>query len=355
MGIGGSKAEMPPTVLSFKNEKKVFEGPESYRDALGKVQEAENIGAVCLSGNTFGVGASKAFSDGLERHRDIEDIDISDVFTGRLRAEIPQSVGSFASLMCGLPRLRVVNVSDNAFGPDCVIHMEGFLSGAASLETLRMQNCGLGPEGGRIVANALLRLGEAASKPCLRELILGRNRLEDGSCAEFGKVFEAHPLLELVAMPQNGIRPDGSVLLLAGLSSCKNLQTLDIQDNTLSGAGGDKLCEALPGWPGLEYLDVGDCMLPGRSSKHIVELLRTVFSEEGRLVYLGLHYSEVSEETAMALCGVLPSFPRLHSLKLNGNCFEKDGAAGREIRRTFEECCYSAGPGVDEWDDFDSE
>ena len=101
-----------------------------------------------------------------------------------------------------------------------------------------LNNNGLGPEAGTLVADALTRLAEAkravsSDAPLLETMICGRNRLENGSMIAWARALAAHGEgLKEVKMVQNGIRQEGiKVLLQAGLSKAKRLEVLDLQDN----------------------------------------------------------------------------------------------------------------------------
>lgn len=66
-------------------------------------------------------------------------------------------------------------------------------------------------------------------------------------------------------MPQNGIRMVGITALAKGLSKCKGLKRIDLQDNTFIEEGAETglraWYEALPSWPELNILNLSDCVL----------------------------------------------------------------------------------------------
>ena len=134
---------------------------------------------------------------------------------------------------------------------------------------MKLNNNGLGPAGGAVLANALIesaKLSKAeGQKSCLRIVICGRNRLEDGSAPVWADAFAAHGTLEEVRMPQNGIRMDGITALARGLAKCPNLRHLDLQDNTFTSdgkvSGIAAWTDALTSWPELHTLNLSDCVL----------------------------------------------------------------------------------------------
>ena len=77
---------------------------------------------------------------------------------------------------------------------------------------------------------------------------LGRNRLENGSAPAFAKAFAALQTLREVRMPQNGIRMEGIEQIVTGLQQCKELQHLDLQDNTATEKGSRAIAKSLPSY-----------------------------------------------------------------------------------------------------------
>lgn len=193
--------------------------------------------------------------------------DFADIFTGRLITEIPTALAALCDSLVDKEHLIEVNLSDNAFGGRSVDPIVPLLSKNPSFQVFRLNNNGLGPEGGTVIANAL-RDNAAVRKAIpvekrssLRTVICGRNRLEDGSASAWAEAFAAHGTLVEVRLPQNGIRMDGSVALAEGLSKNPALEWLDLQDNTLSQPGDQAFANALPSWLSLHTLNFSDCVL----------------------------------------------------------------------------------------------
>ncbi|KAI0304297.1 hypothetical protein B0F90DRAFT_1625537 [Multifurca ochricompacta] len=220
-----------------------------------------------LCGNTIGVGAAQALAEVLKKASAIRVADFADIFTGRLITEIPTALSALCDSLIDKEHLVEVNLSDNAFGGRSVDPIVPFLSKNPSFQIFRLNNNGLGPEGGTVIANAL-RVNAAVRRAIpierrssLRTVICGRNRLEDGSASAWAEAFAAHGTLVEVRMPQNGIRMAGSVALAEGLAKNTALELLDLQDNTLSQPGDQAFAAALPSWPSLHTLNFSDCVL----------------------------------------------------------------------------------------------
>ena len=193
--------------------------------------------------------------------------DFADIFTGRLITEIPTALSALCDSLIDKEHLVEVNLSDNAFGGRSVDPIVPFLSKNPSFQIFRLNNNGLGPEGGTVIADALrdnaaVRKAIPAEKRSnLRIFVCGRNRLEDGSASAWAEAFAAHGTLVEVRMPQNGIRMTGSATLAEGLAKNAGLELLDLQDNTLAQPGDQAFANALPSWPDLHTLNFSDCVL----------------------------------------------------------------------------------------------
>ena len=193
--------------------------------------------------------------------------DFADIFTGRLITEIPTALSALCDSLIDKEHLVEVNLSDNAFGGRSVDPIVPFLSKNPSFQIFRLNNNGLGPEGGTVIADALRdnaavrKAIPAEKRSSLRVVVCGRNRLEDGSASAWAEAFAAHGTLVEVRLPQNGIRMAGSAALADGLAKNASLELLDLQDNTLSQSGDQAFAGALPSWPDLHTLNFSDCVL----------------------------------------------------------------------------------------------
>ena len=282
-----------------------------------------------MGGNTFGVPAVQELCRELKRHSGtLQQADLADIFTGRLKEEIPLCLDSLSSVLLGV---RYLDLSDNAFGPHGAIPVAKFLPQLRNLQTLKLHNCGLGPQGGQAIAKALKDLAAEAGKfTGLETLVMGRNRLENSTMAALAEALKAHgATVKQVTLPQNGIRPEGIATLLSeGLRHCGALQVLDLQDNTFTEPGSRALAVALEdaAWPELQVLNVGDCLLGPVGSRHVMQALVTAASHPKALRSLLLQFNEMDEEGALLLAKALNHLgDHLECLALNGNSFNPEG------------------------------
>lgn len=278
-------------------------------------------------------------------------MNISDCFTGRLKEDVPPAIEAFGKVLAQKPNLRIIDFSDNAFSPAGATALSHFLANCTSLEELRLNNNGLGPDGGKIIAKGLKenRLKtKAAGKPSVLRLVtIGRNRLENGSANELAEAFSLHENLEEVALFQNGIRPEGIVSLAQGLSKCLKLKSLDLQDNTFTAKGSKAVAAAIPCWLELNRLNIGDCLLSDEGCRLILEKLVNS-PAASKLLVLNLQYAEMEGETAKYFASNLSVFSSLEKLFLNGNSFAPEGAEVKALRAALKDSTT-----LDDLDDMD--
>ena len=232
-----------------------------------------------------------------------------------------------------------------------------FLSKHVPLKHLILQNNGLGPNAGALIANALIALAERKEEARksgkevanLETIICGRNRLESGSMAAWAKAYRAHRKVKTVKMVQNGIRQDGiSLLLTDGLVWCGELETLDLQDNTFTITGARALSQVVKGWKQVKELGVGDCLLGSRGAVLLAEALGK--GDNTLLEVLRLQYNEIESKGVKALLVVARGkLAKLRRVELNGNKFSEDDEPVEGLRLLLEERKEQAGDVEGEW------
>ena len=283
---------------------------------------------------------------------------LADIFTSRLLAEIPPALSALLTALLSLPSLHTVNLSDNAFGLNTQAPLVDFLSKHTPLQHLILNNNGLGPRCGVLVADALTALhGEKeakrhadASVPDLETIVCGRNRLENGSMEAWAQAFSAHRAgMREVKMVQNGIRPEGvSHLLREGLSHARGLRILDLQDNTFTALGSRILADIVPAWAELRELGVGDCLLSARGGLVLGAALAK--GANPHLQTLRLQYNEIDAKGLAGFAHAATTLPALQRVELNGNKFDEEDLSVEKLRELLaqrKEAATEAGVGGD--------
>ncbi|XP_043110208.1 ran GTPase-activating protein 1b [Puntigrus tetrazona] len=335
-----AKTHVGEVELNYKGRGLKLDNAESVKEMVQEIEQCQGLQSLRLEGNTLGVEAAQAISKSLEAKRELEQCHWSDLFTGRLRSEIPPALKSLGSaLMTSGARLTHLDLSDNAFGPDGVKGIESLLKSSAcyTLCELRLNNCGMGIGGGMVLASALTechKQSSAAGSPLrLKVFIAGRNRLENDGATALAKAFKLLGSLEEVHMPQNGINHSGITALATAVKHNPNLQVLNLNDNTFTKRGSIAMAEAIRHLQCLKVINFGDCLVRSEGAIAIAGALR-----EGLpfLRELNLSFGEICEAAAVVVAKAVRDKANLEKLDLNGNSFGEEGCeALREVMESM--------------------
>eukprot|EP01128_Nolandella_sp_AFSM9_P005300 TRINITY_DN2537_c0_g1_i2.p1 TRINITY_DN2537_c0_g1~~TRINITY_DN2537_c0_g1_i2.p1 ORF type:complete len:366 (-),score=83.71 TRINITY_DN2537_c0_g1_i2:82-1071(-) len=291
-----------------------------------------------FSGNSVSPAAAEALATEIGKQETLTSIDLGDIFTARMREEIPPAMAAFYAAIKD-KNLESLIVEDNAFGPDGIKPFIDILVDCKeSLKVFNCNNTGLSPEGGRIIANALLGYtvesygdaGEAldtvlkASDSAdgspvpsnIETFIVGRSRLEDGGALALSKAFSTMKSLVKISIPQNGINREGMRAIATSLADNPLLEVLDVNDNNIGPEGAAVFAEILPQLKKLRVLDLGDTMLEGESISVIAEALK----DHTTLEFVNFNYSEIDDDVAEEIADkIIKNNKNLKTLWLDGN------------------------------------
>lgn len=324
-----AKAGVEEGELTYKGQGRKLDDAQSVEEIVKEIQDFEGLQALRLEGNTFGVEAAKAIAKALETKKEFKRCYWSDMFTGRLRAEIPPALNSLgdALVMAGA-RLTVLDLSDNAFGPDGVKGIENLLKSSAchTLQELRLNNCGMGIGGGKILAASLIQCHKSSSAEgsplTLKVFVAGRNRLENDGAIALAQAFQLMGSLEEIHMPQNGINHPGVTALATAVQHNPNLRILNLNDNTFTEKGGLAMAQALKHLQSIQVINFGDCLVRPAGAIAIAE---TVSEGLPILKELNLSFCEITEDAALTVAQAVKGKNTLEKLDLNGNYLGEDG------------------------------
>jgi Ran GTPase-activating protein 1 len=330
-GVEGLAALLQRSSLSASGP--TFEGKglklNNEQDAKVVVDEMakykNTLDMLNLAGNTLGVDACKAIGKELESHPEFKYALWKDMFTGRMKEEIPDAL---RFLGCGLvlakARLVELDLSDNAFGPIGIGGLVTLLQSEPcySLQILRLNNNGLGISGGKLLAKSLLECYEASGKKlALKIFIAGRNRLENDGTKALAQVFQTLGSLQEIAMPQNGIYAPGHKALGEALKKCPELRVLNLNDNCLARQGAVHIAEALPALKELRTVNFGDCLLKSDGAIRMATALKA----NEKLEEVIFSFDEIHSRAVAAICDAMRGKVNLKTLDLEGNPFGKNG------------------------------
>ncbi|WFD20031.1 Ran GAP Rna1 [Malassezia caprae] len=353
---GADVTERPTGVYELVGKNLKLDTREDIAPYVAEIEKIEPLVEIHLGGNTLGVGACMALADVLKTKKTLKVADLADIFTGRLITEIPDALRALCDAMVDLPELQEVNLSDNAFGGRSAEPMVNLLTNNHHIRTLKLSNNGLGVSGGTIVADALYeaaqKLKEKGETSQLCSVICGRNRLENGSAPHWARAFAAHGGLKEVRMYQNGIRMEGVKAICEGLSHCKDLEVLDLQDNTATFRGSHAVATALPNWPNLRVLNLSDCLLKSRGGGLLFETLS--YGHNKKLEALHVQYCDLDRKSLHKLGEAIElHLSELTVLEINGNFADEDDPSINKIIAALEK--WGKSDALDELDEMDPE
>ncbi|EJD51975.1 Ran GTPase activator [Auricularia subglabra TFB-10046 SS5] len=352
------------TTFSLKGKVLKLDTRADIEPHLAQLRAMPVVHEIHFSGNTLGIEAAQALAEVLATLPELQVADLSDIFTGRLITEIPAALTALCDALKDSKTLHTLNLSDNAFGGRVVEPMVPFLTHNTSLRHFILTNNGLGPEGASVVASAILENARLRAKgggaSQLRSVVCGRNRLENGSAASWAEAFAALPHLEEVRLPQNGIRAEGISQIVRGLAACPKLRILDLQDNTFCKRDAEPgseppngtrvLASALPSWPGLEILNVSDCILGCRES--VALMLALGKGATKKLQVLKMQYDELDSRALELLAKAIHEhLSELTTLEINGNIADPEDECIENIRAALDS--HGHAEALDELDDME--
>ncbi|XP_049789716.1 ran GTPase-activating protein 1 isoform X2 [Schistocerca nitens] len=315
--------------VSFAGKSLKLDTEIDAKEVVDAIASCEDMQFLNMEGNTLGVDAAKAIAKALESHKEFKQALWKDMFTGRMKTEIPLALKHLSSgLMLAGAQLTVLDLSDNAFGP---VGVEGLVtllmsSTCYSLEVLKLNNNGLGITGGKMLAKGLLdchRNSKSAGRPlALKVFIAGRNRLENEGAKALAEVFKTVGTLEHLSMPQNGIYHVGITAICEALTHNPNLKILDLNDNTITAKGALSVANALSSLQKLEEINLGDCLLKTKGATLLATALK-----KGHLLLKEVHlgYNEIGAKGGLALAEAMRNKGNLKILVLQGNQFGDQG------------------------------
>jgi Ran GTPase-activating protein 1 len=331
-----SLAMAPPKVFSLEGQGLKLVTPADIEAYLKPLLEDHTFTEIRLSGNTFSVQACERLARALTVQKILQVANLSNIFSTSSLSETPPALTFILNALLEIPTLHTVNLSSNEFGPYVVAPLGDFLSRHVPLRHLILNDNGLGPRAGTIIADALTTLAkrkEEARKtasdgveiPLLETVACGQNRLGSNGMEAWARAYRAHgSSIRSVKMIQNAIMPEGiSILLNEGLSHASGIEVLDLQDNAFWIPGSGALASAIQGWPSLRELGVGDCSLSAHGGIRLAKALSQ--GNNQKVETLRLKGNDITAEgVEQFLHAARDTLPALRRIELNRNRFVED-------------------------------
>lgn len=316
------------TGVTFLGKALKWETEAGAKELIDAIDACSSLQFLNLEGNTLGVEAAQGIAKALEKHPELKEALWKDLFTGRMKTEIPIALKAMGQgMVTAGAQLTVLDCSDNALGPNGMTGLVDLLQSPTcyTLQQLMLNNCGLGITGGKMLSKALLACHAASSKTGkplpLKVFIAGRNRLENDGAKALAEVFAAVQTLEQVEMPQNGIYHVGITALSEAFKKNVNLRILNLNDNTIGPKGAEAIAEAIYDLQCLKEINFGDCLLKTKGAIFLGEALQDAHTG---IEVLNFGYNEIGPEGGHAIVNATFNKENLKSLVLDGNQFGHD-------------------------------
>ena len=330
---------------------KKYDTEEQCEELISQLKNKTNIKALRFSGNTFSVEACKYIAKSVvDELHDLVFVDFSDMFTTRLKTDVPPALAAFAD---AFENHSIVSFdgSHNALGAPGTAAVIKLVK-KESFKQLLLDNCGIGTAGALVLTNTFRKLKgkellsvDEVKENDLKEILkdddnsavftvnfeeiqeikievlrVGRNRFKvDGAEAlSFGIGYLVN--LKEIHLNANSIKPEGLIAIFQSLKSCANLEVLNVNDNTLKPEGVKHLVELLQNTPNLRQLNVGDCLIEAEGALELLEGIKDILP---KLEALNVSYNDLDDEGTEVLIDGLANKPNLTSLDLNGSAISK--------------------------------
>jgi len=322
----------PKSGVSFANKQLKINTVEDAKEVVDAINACENLEYLDLQGNSIGIVGAQEIGKALEKHGELQYAYWNDMFTGRLKTEIPNALGALGKgLIKANAHLKVLNLFDNASGPIGIEGITELITSPVcySLSQLNLNNMGIGIEGGKMLAAALTKCyeksKEAGTPLALKEFQAGRNRLENEGATALAGFFKKLGSLELIHLYQNGIYPKGIKALSEAFSVNPNLRSIDLTDNTIKFEGSCALASAFEKLDRLEVLSLGDSLIKTKGAMELAIVLEK--KPYPNLQRVSLHWNNLKVAGCLVIAQAIREKPNLQFLSLNGNQMSKEDIA----------------------------
>jgi len=314
------------------------------------------VNKVTLSNKSYTAGAAEIVGDFISKNcaSSIKVAILADVIAGRMEQEGLQ-VLQILSDSLKHAELVELDLSDNAMGSKGIRACHSVLGGQrSSLERLTLCNNGLSEYSMAEVADILLQGSEDMDEDCICERLTKihfyNNMSGNKGCEAFARILSKtnHRLIDVRYSGTRAGR-EGSTILASALDNpnMKNLQRLDLADNSFGAQGAQLLSRALFGCRHLQYLNLRDCVLDNDAIQSISHALFGSDGSSESLQHLDVSGNEITARGARALSELLEEMVNLRVFHAEENEMTSRGIqylapllppSLQELKLGFNEC-----------------
>ncbi|CAG8456374.1 15008_t:CDS:2 [Funneliformis caledonium] len=298
-------------------------------DNISKLLELEEID---LSLRNLSYDEIVKIADILKSKKNLQKLNLCSIFTTRNQDEVISSVKKIFGVIEDKP-ISELNISKNALAPGAIEEMNKFLTQNVNLQSINVDDTGLGKKGGEILFKSILNSKRQSSflkTISARENLFGSSR----TTPLLGKLFIKHKTtLTKVCLTRNKLNSKYFPPLLEGLKSCQGLEFLDLEDNDLSKLA-SKFGSYMNDWSNLKHMNVNSCFFTSKEVNFILDALSK--KSNTKLEFLGLQYNHIDDAGYLSLADTIRKYLRnLTRLELNGNMIMKQPKCYDKLKKSL--------------------
>lgn len=292
-------------------------------------QQHEKIDTIILSTKTFTREAAKIMCAEIAKIKNLKNADLSDTISGLDYNEAQDVLDTFVNCLKELD-INLLNLSDNAIGPEGINSLRPLITEKNTLEKLILMNDGLSGESCVLLSSIYKEIAPAP----LKQLHFDNNMSGDEGAKAVADLLTYVPLLEDFRWSTTRTHEEGAIALSESLSSVNNLKKLYLADNYFGEECGELLYEAISKMKQLEHLVLSDISLENEG----VELvLKALIESEAPIKYLDLSFNDLDEEILDRMTEFLMKADHLETLILHDNIFGSAGAV--KLAKVIKKSC----------------
>ncbi|CAI2166444.1 12853_t:CDS:2 [Funneliformis geosporum] len=299
-------------------------------DNISRLLELEEID---LSLRNLSYDDIVRITDILRTKENLQKLNLCCVFTTKNHDEIVSAVKKIFSVIEDKP-ISELNISNNALAPGAIKEMKKFLTQNVNLQSIIVDDTGLGKLGGEILFESILNSKSQSSflkTLSARANVLGSSR----TTPLLGKIFIKHnTTLTKVCLSRNNLNFKHFPQLLKGLKSCRGLEFLDLEDNNLSGDLASQFGSYMNKWSNLKHMNVSSCFFTSIQVNFVLNALSK--KSNTKLEFLGLQYNYIDDDGYLSLADTIRKCLKdLTRLELNGNMIMKQPKCYDKLKKSL--------------------
>ena len=348
MSASGSEAKgafLAGKVFAFggKREKLDAKAAEELLQPLFAAIEAKDsarFSTLRFGGKSFNLEAAGVVAKVLSQIKGVRTLDLSDIIAGQETGEARQSLELLSKAAAGMDIVEL-RMDENALGANGIRLSEAVLKGNKSLEALTFNDCGLESKACTYLSEFILSKGKPTK---IKKIQMFNNCLTSAGAVALAPLIENSPSLRDVRISTTRISSDGGAKLAAALTSCHQLESLDLTDNNLGAEAGKIIMDKVfDSQPNIRVLRIGDS---GLGREQYLGIIKRLTEAKADLQVIDLSYADLEDEDVPTLGALLRQSSSLRVLNLEGNGWEADGATKvaavlRESKVPLEELSFN--------------